>query len=166
MSRSGKAVMAVVVLSVFCGLFGCGKAPACTARDIQSVSISCGHMDHSFSYAFYLRQGENGWLLDADFAADIGQPHTEYEACPIAEEDASELLDIVVEQDVAGKLRRYKKPRLTAGALDETTYYTSILFAEGEQLGAAIRANQDLEDCFYRIAAQYAPTVPAADDAG
>ena len=100
MRKIEKAVVAVALLSVLCGLLGCGKAPNYTVEDIRSVSISCGHMDYSHSYAFSLRKAESGWLRDADYAADTEHPHTEYEACPVAEEDVQELLHIVREQEV------------------------------------------------------------------
>lgn len=151
-------------LSVLCCLFGCSKAPEYTVDEIKSVSVSCGHMDYSHSYSFYLRKAENGWLLDADYATDTEQSRTEYEACPVAEEDAKELLDTVREQDVIGKLRRYKKPRIKVQVADETTYYTSVLFTDGEQVAAATHISDDLVTCFYRLAEKYANTAPETDD--
>ena len=164
MRKIEKAVVAVALLSVLCGLLGCGKAPNYTVEDIRSVSISCGHMDYSHSYAFSLRKAESGWLLDADYAADTEHPHTEYEACPVAEEDVRELLHIVREQEVIEKLRQYKKPMCKVQVLDETTYYSSVLFADGAQMAAGTCVSGDLESCFYRLAEKYAPTVPETYD--
>lgn len=152
-------------MSFFRSLLGCGKKTEYSTVDIRSVSISCGHMNYSYSYSFFLRRTENGWLLDADFAADTEQAHTEYEACPIAEEDAKELLNIVQGQDTPGKLLRYKKPRIRVQAPDETVYYTSVLFADGKQAAAPMRPCDDLETCFYRLAGKYAGTIPETNDA-
>lgn len=149
----------MALLSALGGLFGCSKTPTYTAEDIRSVSVSCGHMDYSHSYSFYLRKADGGWLLDADYAADTEQPHTQYEACLVTEEDAKELLAVVQEQDMIGKLRRYKKPKIKVQVLDETTYYILLGFADGESLGAATRISQDLEACFYRLAEKYAGTI-------
>lgn len=155
--RKAAAVMAL--LAALSGLFGCGKAPEYTMEDIRSVSVSCGHMDYSHSYSFYLRKSENDWLLDADYATDTEQSHSQFEACPVTEEDAKELLSIVQEQDVIGKLRRYKKPKIKVQVADETSYYTSLLFADGTQLGAAAHISDDLATGFYRLAGKYATTL-------
>lgn len=156
MNKIGRAVAVMALLAVIFGLFGCSKAPEYTIADIRSVSASCGHMDYSHSYSFYLRNTDDGWLLDADYATDTEQPHTVFEACSVTEEDAKELLSTVQEQGVIGKLRRYKKPKPKVQVADETTYYTSILFTDGEQLGAATHISGDLVNGFYRLSEKYA----------
>ena len=155
----------MALLAALGGLFGCGKAPEYTIEDIRSVSVSCGHMDYSHSYAFYLRKTDGDWLLDADYATDTEQPHTAFEECPVTEEDAQELLAVVQEQDVTVKLRRYKKPKIKVQVADETTYYTSVLFADGTQLGAAAHISDGLVNGFYRLAEKYAGTVSETDNA-
>ena len=136
------------------------REPEYPVDNIRSVSVSCGHMDFSCSYSFCLRKGENGWLLDAEFAPDTVQTRVEYEGCPVAEQDVQELLDIVREQRVTEKLRRYKKPKLKVFVLDETAYYTAILSADGARLGAAIFIGTEAEACFYRLAEKYSGTAP------
>lgn len=165
MSKPGRAVTVMSLLLALAGLFGCSKAPAYSAEDIQSVSVSCGHMDYSHSYAFYLRRANGGWLLDADYATNTGQPHLAFEECLVTAEDAQALLAIVQEQEVPAKLQRWKKPRLKVQAADETTYYTAVLLANGEQLGAAAHISDDLVNGFYRLAGKYAGTVPGANNA-
>lgn len=144
--------MIAAILTFISGSLGCGKVPEYTADDIQSVSVSCGHMDYSFSYSFYLRKNENEWLLDAEFSKDAEQPRIKYEERQIAEEDVKELLDIAADRKVIEKIRRYKKPKINVMVSDETTYFTSILFADGERLGAAALISKEMEDCFYRLA--------------
>lgn len=153
-----KALFAAAVLPLLCSLSGCSKPNTYTEDDIRSVSISCSHMDYSHSFAFYLRKEGDLWLLDADFAVDTENPRTVYEACPIAAEDAKELLNIVTEQEVPEKLRRYKKPKMKVQVLDETVCYTSILFNDGETLGAPKLLSEDLQACFYRLAEKYSGT--------
>lgn len=154
----------MALLSVLSGLFGCQKTPEYTIDDIRSVSISCGHMDYSHSYSFYLRKSENNWLLDAEYAVDTEQPRIEYEERPVSEKDAKELLSVVQEQDVIGKLQRYKKPRITVQVADETNYYTAILLADGERLGAAAHISGELVTGFYNLAGKYAGDPPETDD--
>ena len=157
--KFGKVVM-MALLPLLASLPGCNKPPEHTVEDIRSVSVSCGHMDYSHSYSFYLRKTENGWLLDAEFATDTEHPRVGYEECPVTEGDVKKLLTIVQEQNLTEQLRRYKKPIIKVQVLDETTYYSSISFTDGEILGAPIQAGNDITDCFYRLAEKYTGTMP------
>ena len=130
--KFGKVVMMMALLPLLASLPGCNKPPEHTVEDIRSVSVSCGHMDYSHSYSFYLRKTENGWLLDAEFATDTEHPRVGYEECPVTEGDVKKLLTIVQEQNLTEQLRRYKKPIIKVQVLDETTYYSSISFTDGE----------------------------------
>lgn len=145
--------------SFFHRLFGGSREQEYLTGDIRSVSISCGHMSYSHSYSFYLRKEESGWLLDADFAPDEEKPHTEFELRPVTDEDADALLDMIRDKDILSKLKRYKKPKLKAFALDETAYCTSILFKDGKRLTASAHISSELELSFYHLAAKYADTV-------
>ena len=62
------------------------------------------------------------------------------------------------------KLRRYKKPMCKVQVPDETTHYSSVLFADGAQMAAGTCVSGDLESCFYRLAEKYGPTVPETYD--
>lgn len=150
-----KAVAAVAIFSVLCGLLGCKKLPEYTVADIKSVSVSCGHMDYSHSYAFYLRKEENRWLLDAEFAKDSESPRIQYEAHFISDADANEILKTVGEQNVIEKLASFKEPKLKVSVSDETVYYTMLGFRNGENLGAKTLASKELTACFCRIAEKY-----------
>lgn len=153
------ALSAVAILSCICGMFGCEKTPKYTVDDIHSISISCAHMDYSHCYAFYVRNSENGWIFDADFATDTESLHTIFENCSVTDEDVKELLAIVRDGELVKKLSRSKKRKTKIHVSDETTYYTSIMFSDGEKIGASVFASQDLEDCFYRLAEKYAGTI-------
>lgn len=152
-----------MILSFLGGLIGCRRVPEYSADDIRSLSISCGHMDYSHSYSYYLRKGENGWLLDAEYSRDTESPRVKYEECAVAAEDVKELLDIVEKQEIVKKLRHCKKSRSKIVALDDTSYYTSILFGDGEQLGAAKLISRDMEEAFCRLAEKYSSIAPGAD---
>ena len=71
---------------------------------------------------------------------------------------------IVQEQDIIDGLRRWKKPRIKVQVADETSYYTSLLFADGTQLGAAAHISDDLATGFYRLAGKYATTLSENKD--
>lgn len=159
MKKMGRVLLAAVILSYFCSLTGCGKPTEYTVDDIRSVSVSCGHMNYSYSYSFYLRKSENEWLLDAEYATDAENPRVEYEKCPVAENDVKELLDIVRDQDLIKKLYRSKKTKLKVHISDETMYYTSVLFSDGEIMGASAYISQDLETCFRSLAEKYADKI-------
>ena len=155
MRKAAKALSAAAILSVICCIFGCVKIPEYTADDICSVSISCGHMDYSHSYSFYIRKAENEWLFDADFALNTEDSRVEFENCSVKNEDVKELLDIVLDRETIKKLYRSKKTRTKFQISDETNYYTSVLFSDGEQAGAPILINQDMESYFYRLGEKY-----------
>lgn len=151
--------MIMSILSAIVGIFGCNKAPEHTANDIRSFSISCNHMDFSFAYFFDIKKSEDGWLFSTECFTDGKSQHTEFENCPVTNEEVENLLDIIREKDVIDSLRRYKEPKLKFHALDETTYYSSIGFADGESIGAkTIVSGDDIESYFYRLAEKYADT--------
>ena len=156
MKRLRKTLLMATLSAFFCGMFGCSNMPEFTADDIRSISISCGHMDYSHSYCFYIRKEENKWLFDAEFATDTQSPRVEFEACPIATQDVKELLATICNQKATEKFWQYKEPKLKVQALDETTYYTSILFTNGKSLGVPMLISSETEDCFYRLAKKYA----------
>ena len=156
MIKIGGVFFAALIFSYSYSLFGCGKPMEYTSNDIRSVSASCGHMDYAHSYSFYIRKVENEWLFDADFAINTEDPHVELENCSVTAEDVKELLDIVHDREVIKKLRCYKKPKVKLQISDETAYYTSILFSDGEQAGAPTCINQDIEAYFYRLGEKYA----------
>ena len=155
-ARKGAKILSVTaILSVICCIFGCGRLPEYTVDDIQSVSISCGHMDYSHSYSFCIRKAENEWLFDADFALNTEDPRVEFENRPVADEDVTELLAIVCDREVIKKLSRRKKAKTKLKIADETNYYTSVLFSDGEQAGAPTLISQDIETYFYRLGEKY-----------
>ena len=86
------------------------KQPAYTAEDIQSVSVSCGHMDYCYCYSFQLNKTEDGWLLDAECFMDAQQSRVELQDCPVTGAEAEELLRLIREEQILDKLRRYRKP--------------------------------------------------------
>lgn len=160
MKKAAKLLLAMMILPVVCCIFGCDRAPEYTADDIRSVSISCGHMDYSHSYSFYIRKAENEWLFDADFALSTEVPHTEFENCPVETEDVKALLDMACDREAIKKLYRSKKTNTGIYVSDETAYYTSVLFSDGKQLGAPVRISQDIEAYFYRLGEKYTAVAP------
>lgn len=147
------------ILSAIVGIFGCNKAPEHTADDIRSFSISCNHMDFSFSYFFDIKKSEDGWLFSAECFTDGKSQHTESENCPVTNEEVEELLNIIHEKDVIDSLRRYKEPKVKFHVLDETTYHSTIGFADGKSIGAAtVVSGNEIESYFYRLAEKYADT--------
>lgn len=153
-----RAVLLLAVLSFLTGMLGCGKTPNCSENDIVSVSSTCGHMDYSFSYSFYaIKKGEN-WLFSASCAVDTESPRTEFEDCPITSEDAQKLLRIIMAQNDTESLKSYKEPLLRVRVSDETTYYSSIAFSDGENISAPKKLSDDAVEYFYQLAKKYSGT--------
>lgn len=146
----------VIVMALLSFLFGCNKTTEYSIDDIRSVSISCGHMDNSFSYSFYLREKDDKWLLDAQFCIDSQSPQIEYENHHIEKEDVDELLNIIKEQEIIEKVQKYKEKKSNIIISDETIYCTSIQFKDGEMIMAKKQISQDLTNYFYSLAEKYA----------
>ena len=65
-----KAVAVTGLLAVFAGLFGCNKTPKSAQHElseISGVSLSCGHMDRSYSYCFWIHREQDKWLFNAEY---------------------------------------------------------------------------------------------------
>ncbi|MDD6489508.1 MAG: hypothetical protein PUG48_06825 [Clostridia bacterium] len=146
----------MAILSTIAGIFGCNKAQKYTADDIQEFSISCNHMDFSFAYSFDIKKSEDGWLFSAECFTDGKSQHTEFENCPVTNEEVEELLAIIREKDIIDGIKNYKKPVVEFQVLDETTYYSSIRFSDGESISAGtIISGNETESYFYSLAEKY-----------
>ena len=154
------------IAAIRAGLPGGHKQPVHTGEEIQSVSVSCGHMDYCYGYSFQLKKTENGWLLDAECFTDAEQPRVELQDCPVTGAEAEELLRLIREEQILNKLRRYRKPVHRFHVLDETTYYASISFSDGASVGAPELASKELEAFFYRCAGKYSGAAPDPDGKG
>lgn len=142
----------MILLSATFGMFGCSKASHQTISDIQAISVSCGHMDNSLSYSFFLQKNDDGWYLSADYATSSEGPRIEYDEHMVSDEDVKELLSIIDEQDVIKQLKRYKKPLLSAYASDGTMYYSTIRFSNGELIEAQTDIGTEAISYFYQLA--------------
>lgn len=157
--KIGKAVTVAVLLTFLCGVFGCGKTLSYTPEELVSISATCGHMDYSFSYSFFLRKEGDDWFFDADFATDSEHPHTVFEARPVSDEDVKELLSPTVWRELSEKMSRRERPNTKIRISDETSYYTSIRFSDGKTYGRASSVSRELEANFYRLAEKYADKI-------
>lgn len=153
-----KAGCAILVFTLFAGLFGCKKKPEDTVNDVTSVSISCGHMNYYHCYSFVLTKSEVGWLFSAECFTDAEQPRAELENLLVTDGEAQGLLHLIREQDVIAGLQKYKEPKRKFHVLDQTTYYTAIGLADGKRIAAATLASHDIEAYFYCLAKKYRDT--------
>lgn len=151
-----KVEVVIALLLSLCTLYGCNKILCYDASNIQSVSISCGHMDYCHSYSFYLRKYENIWMLDADYSIDTDEERIIFENYIVLEKDAQNIITIIKKQNVIVKLQNIKKPLFNIHIADETIYYTSIAFNDGNNISATMFTNDDLVRCFYNMAEKYA----------
>lgn len=144
-----------MLAATLAGLFGCKSKPEYTADDIETLSISCGHMDLSQGYSFGISLKDGSWIFYADcFAAD-GETPIKLEA-PLKKEDAEKLLAEVEKSNFIASLQGYKKPALKPRVADETVYSSLISFSDGNKLSAPILASRDVENSFYALAMEYA----------
>lgn len=149
-----KAVTLVALFSLFFGLVGCGEKTEYSG-EIVSVSTSCGHMDFSCSYSFYVVKKGERWLLSADCATDSESERIQLEDCPILEEDAKKLLSVLEASGEVSSLKGYREPKLKIFVSDETTYSSAVGFSNGETLFAKTKMSDEIVDYFYRLSKKY-----------
>lgn len=145
----------MTALSLLTGLLGCKKAPKYSDNDIVSVSATCGHMDYSYAYSFYIVKSDENWLFSASCAFDTENPRIEFEDCPISSKDADKLLQIIEAQNDIEALISYKKPLMTVHVSDETTYYSVISFSDKETVSAPKKLSDKAIEYFYQLANKY-----------
>lgn len=144
----------MALFSLFLGLVGCGEK-AEYSGSIVSVSTSCGHMDFSCSYSFYVVKKGERWLLSADCAVGSESERIQLEDCPIFEEDAKKLLSVLEAQGELFSLKSYREPKLKLFVSDETMYSSAIGFSNGKTLFAKTKMSDETVDCFYRLSKKY-----------
>ena len=96
------------------GLFGCSQAPKPAQHqmsEISAVSISCGHMDRSYSDSSWLHREEDTWLFDAECFAHDFEEETVFEGREVSSEDMDALFEILERNDRIAYAENYKKPR-------------------------------------------------------
>lgn len=153
-----RAVIAVGILSLLAGLFGCVKPEweaSHNADDIISVSAYCSHMDFSYSYSFSVRKEESGWLFDAACFIHDHSEQIELSDKTVSDEDIKELLSLISENGTIKSAENYKKPiESPFQVLDETAYGICIGFSDGTDcnVGARVDGYDEIERFFYRLA--------------
>lgn len=148
-----KAVLIVTMLSLLCGLFGCGKARH-KISDITSVSLSCGHMTAGFGYSFWIRKEGDDWLFDAECYTHDGTEKTVFENREVGEAEINSLLGIIEKNNLAAYAENYKKPKDSPiQVMDETAYIFVLGFSDKSRFVTNDRVGE-LEEYFYRLAEQ------------
>lgn len=151
MQEVKRVIVSLVILSILILQVACKSKLKYTKEDIRSMSISSSCMDYSYSYTFYLRKTDDKWLLDADCAFDTESERVQYEERLVDETDAMDLINLLDEEDLLEKIYRYKKLKMKVTPLDDTTYYTSVQFTDGEILGAQKSFSSKVETFFFEL---------------
>lgn len=144
----------MAITAMLASMFGCKSKPQYTVADIESLSISCGHMDLRKSYSFGISQRGGSWILYVDcFAAD-GEAQIKLET-PIKNADAENLISEAEKSGFITSLQEYKKPLFKFRVADETVYSSLITFSDGNTMSAPILASRDVEKSFYAFVEKY-----------
>ena len=152
-----KAVITLSLISLLCGLFGCGKAPRSarhTVSDITSVSVSCGHMNRNYAYSFRLHRQEGVWLLDAECHIHDKADEAAFESREVGETDARKLLELIDKNGLITYAEGFKKPKDSPiQATDEAIYGFCLGFSDSSRFMTSDRI-EELEEAFYRLTEQ------------
>lgn len=154
MNKAFKAVTVLAIVSMLAGLLGCKSRNEYTVADIESLSISCGHMDLRKSYSFGISLKDGAWILYADCFASDGETQIKIET-PVKTEEAEKLLSETEKSGFIASLQKYKKPLFKPDTADETVYSSRITFSDGNEISAQILASQNIENIFYALAEKY-----------
>lgn len=150
-----KAVAAVGILAALSGLFGCSKSPKPAQHaisEISAVSLSCGHMDHSYGYYFWIHRENEKWLFDTECFTHEYESETIFENREVSGEDMDALFEILERSDSITYAENYKKPKDSPfKIMDETTYSFCLTFSDGTQYTTYDR-QKELEQFFYCLA--------------
>lgn len=146
------------ILAALAGLFGCSKAPKPAQHElseIRAVSISCGHMDRSYGYFFWIHPEQDKWLFDAECFTHGHEDETMFENREVSGKDMDALFEILERCDSIAYAENYKKPKKLPifEVMDETTYSFCLTFSDGTQYVTCDR-QKELEEFFYRLAEQ------------
>lgn len=154
MNRIFKVASILAIISMLASFFGCKSKPKYTAKDIEALSISCGHMDLSKNYSFSISLKDGKWLLYADCVALDGETKIKTQT-PIESEDAEKLLDEAEKSGFITCVQKYKKPLFKPEVADETVYSSLITFYDGNTISAPILGSREIENSFYSLAEKY-----------
>ena len=150
-----KAVAVMGILTVLSGLFGCTKAPKPaqhTISEISDVSISCGHMDRSYGYFFWVHREQDKWLFNAECFTHDHEVETVFENREVSGQNMDALFEILEHSDSITYAENYKKPKAPLfEALDDTTYTFCLTFSDGSRYTTCDR-QKELEEFFYLLA--------------
>ena len=163
-----KTVTVMGLLAVFAGLFGCNKTPKSAQHElseISAVSLSCGHMDHSYGYYFWIHLEQDKWLFNTECFTHDHEVETAFENREVNRDDTDALFEILERSDSIAYAENYKKPKklLPFEVLDETTYSFVLTFSDGSRY-VTLDSQKELEEYFYRLAEKYGDTETANKD--
>lgn len=144
----------MAIISMLAGFFGCKSGNEYAVADIESLSISCGHMDLRKSYSFGISLKDGAWILYADCFASDGETQIKLET-PVKSEEAEKLLSEAEKSGFIASLQKYKKPVFKPEIADETVYSSRIALSDGNEISVPIPAGRDIENIFYALAEEY-----------
>ena len=153
-----KTVTVMGLLAIFAGLFGCNKTPKPAQHElseISGVSLSCGHMDRSYGYFFWVHREQDKWLFNAECFTYDHEVETVFENREVRSNDMDALFEILEQSNSIAYVENYKKPKKLPffEVMDETTYGFCLTFSDGSQY-VTLDYQKELEEYFYRLAEQ------------
>ncbi len=158
-------MIAVGVLSMLSGFFGCVGRKGCSLADsrfetaeseiLKSVCITSNTMDYSGNYMFSIDKAESTWFLSCDAVIDDNRICIGENVLQIGEDDAEQILAVVRERKLVERVAQYEKPDDRTFALDEATCGISFEFADGRRIYAPIDLGGELTDAFRRLVRKY-----------
>lgn len=167
-----KGVVLLLSGMMFFGLFGCKGGDNGERGSLESISMSCAHMDYSASYNFFLRQEGDEILLDAEFFPPYDAQTNEYperieiENAVVTDKTALERASEIADRHNVYKfLKTYKKPIRIFQALDETAYGFAAKWGGKLYSASAVNsAESELKEFFTDLAMNSVETMQTGEE--
>lgn len=160
-----RKLFVVFIMSLFSigWLWGCApNAPTVThsAADITAIAVSCGEIDRSQSYSFWLHNEGEAWLLDASCFTQQKEVETELKDCAINDEEKNAVFAILEQNDSIAFVENYAQKQPVKNVADGSSYSFALTFTDGTQY-VADKQQAELEAFFYDLTEKYATVVPS-----
>ena len=148
-------VIAVSIVLLLSGIFGCIKGENPALHEIVSFDTSYYGTERNPVYAFALRKEDGNWLFSASCpVGDRKNHYTSFGPFPIPAADVEGFLAILRETDEIARLRRYRKPVWTRfiHISDAPARSSGMTFTDGNSIRKETSISDQALDYLYALA--------------
>lgn len=155
MKRLGKAVLLMLLMCSTTGLLSCSSGNKYTPDDLTSVKTNCVSTSDAHSYDFSLDKRDDDWFLSSECYINGYTEQAEFTEYRIEHDDAAELMKLLSTEGIINNLKKYRESLFKHQADDETVYYSTLTFKDGESICKKTTLDESLIALFYSLTEKY-----------